>query len=106
MSYTNVNGINIFADEMDLIVDQIRYTQTKSKSDAIPMFKIKVNYKSGTSHIIWASEFSVSGGTYSWKCIDPHNDILLLGVDDIESIYQVGVAFIEKKVYDELTNDE
>jgi len=92
-------------DEIIEIVQSIRHIREVIETDAVPVYKIKINYKSGQSHTFWATEFNSSGGKYTWNTIDPHNDVLLLGVDDIESIFQVGVAFIEKEIFDELKNE-
>ena len=55
------------------------------------IFTIKVNYKSGVSHTFDVTEFSLERGTYRWKEVSQDNKPFLLGADNIESIWQVGV---------------
>lgn len=55
------------------------------------IFTIKVNYKSGISHTFDVTEFSIAGGAWKWKNVDDQNKPILLGVDNIESVWQVGI---------------
>ena len=65
--------------------------------DYIPVFLIKLNYNSGISQSFWCSEFSISGGDWSWTPLDESNKPLHLNADKIESVYQVGVEFVKKE---------
>ena len=55
------------------------------------IFTIKVNYKSGISHTFDVTEFSIDGGAWTWTPADERNKPILLGVDNIESVWQIGV---------------
>ncbi len=108
----NIKGVILynhteeFKDEINSILFDIRIVTEKAKGDDVPVFKIKINYKSGNSHVFWANEFNASGGTYTWSSIDPHNEPLLLGTDNIESIFQIGVSFIDKDVFEEFSKSD
>lgn len=54
------------------------------------VYKIRFNYKSGCSETFRMTEFSVKDGLYSWKSYDDCKP-LLLGVEHIESIAQLGI---------------
>lgn len=54
------------------------------------VYTLRFNYKSGNSEIFRMSEFKVKDGTYSWKSYDDRKP-LLLGVEHIESIAQLGI---------------
>lgn len=57
-------------------------------------FKIRILYKSGNSHEFWCTTFkrenTGSGVTYSWQTVTQTNAPILIGVDEIEAVYQVG----------------
>ena len=55
------------------------------------IFTIKVNYKSGISHTFDVTKFSIDGGSWSWTPADEQNKPILLGVEHIESVWQVGI---------------
>ena len=55
------------------------------------VYTIQINYKSGISMTAEFTEFSVKGGTYSWKSYNLDNRPYLLGADSIESIWRVGI---------------
>jgi hypothetical protein len=56
-----------------------------------PIFKIRVVYKSGYTHDFEVYEFSVNGGRYEWKAVSDDNKPVIIGVDEIAAVYQVGV---------------
>ncbi len=56
-----------------------------------PIFKIRIVYKSGYTHDFEVYEFSMNGGRYEWKHVSDENKPILLGVDEIAAIYQIGV---------------
>ena len=52
-------------------------------------FKVRVLYKSGNSHEFWCTKFKVHNGQWEWVTVTQSNTPILLGVDDIEAVYQV-----------------
>ena len=58
-----------------------------------PRHKIQINYKSGQSMTVTVEEFAVSRNSVNgelkvtWKSMQPAT--LMLGVDDIESVWQL-----------------
>ena len=60
----------------------------------ISVFKVKVNYKSGASEVFECTKFSIKAKDISWLSFNPKCrplDIAFNSVDDIESVWQVGV---------------
>ena len=55
------------------------------------IFTVRVVYKSGYTHDFDVYNFTIKNGTYSWEAADDSNKPLLLGVDDIAAIWQLGV---------------
>lgn len=53
-------------------------------------YKVRVNYKSGISHELWCYELKVYNGNFSWESASDVNRPIILGLNNIESIYQVG----------------
>lgn len=66
---------------------------TKDVKDAknTPQYLIKINYKSGISHQFWVYEFSMNNQSCSWVAVDQLNKPLIIGFDNIESVYQIGI---------------
>ena len=57
---------------------------------------VQINYKFGISMQVEFKSFSVKNGTYSWvSCGD--KGPLILGVDNIESIWQISVRDVESE---------
>jgi len=56
----------------------------------IPVFKVRILYKSGNSHEFWCKEFKIMGSRCEWKDFDPRNNCLLMGWENVEAVYQVG----------------
>lgn len=54
-------------------------------------FKIRINYKSGIQEECWVSSFTIEGGRYSWCPVTHTMKPILMGTENIESVYQVGV---------------
>lgn len=54
-------------------------------------FLIKVNYKSGISHEFWVYKFSMDNYQCTWEAVDQSNKPIIIGYDNIESVYQIGV---------------
>ena len=66
-------------------------------------YKIRVNYKSGNSEEFWTWRFSWdrNGNQATWAHCDDSQKPILLGVEEVESIWQVGYSrgiLGEKKV--------
>lgn len=62
----------------------------------VPVFKLKVQYKSGTVHTFETYSFSIDRGTWSWDSVSQYNKPLLLGIDNIEAVWQVGARHVIK----------
>ena len=58
------------------------------------VYTIQINYKSGISIQAEFKSFSVKNKTYSWEIYGDKGP-LLLGVDDIESVWQISVREVE-----------
>ena len=58
-------------------------------------YLIRVNYKSGHSEELWYKKFTIRSETYEWETSDPVRRPLLIGVDDIESVWQLEVREVE-----------
>ncbi len=60
-----------------------------------PCYLIQINYKSGNSIRAWFKSFSlqrsITGLEVEWKLVEDKFQLLLIGVDDIESIVQITV---------------
>jgi len=57
----------------------------------VPVYKIRIIYKSGYAHDFEVYDFTVKHGVYEWTHVSESNKPFLLGVDDIAAIYQIGV---------------
>lgn len=55
------------------------------------IFTIRVVYKCGYTHDFDVYEFKFGGGRFAWDAVSDGNRPLLLGVEDIMAIWQVGV---------------
>ncbi len=53
-------------------------------------FKIRILYKSGNSHEFWVTTFDIKNGKWTWSSVTQTNNPLIIGVDDVEAVYQVG----------------
>ena len=53
-----------------------------------PRYKVRVNYKSGISEDFWCFKFDINNGgdSFKWESCKVRRP-LLLGVDNIESVY-------------------
>ncbi len=56
----------------------------------VPIFKIRIVYKSGYVHDFEAYEFHVKGGSYTWTNASDKNKPIMLGAEDIAAVYQIG----------------
>ena len=58
------------------------------------VYTIQINYKSGISMQAEFKSFSVKNGAYSWETYGDKGPVIL-GVDNIESIWQISVREVE-----------
>lgn len=54
-----------------------------------PKFLIRVLYKSGNHMDFWVHSFSIKGSNYSWETVAGEAKPVLLGVDNVEAVYQL-----------------
>ena len=57
---------------------------------------VQINYKSGISISAEFKSFSVKNETYSWEIYGDKGPVIL-GVDNIESIWQISVREVESE---------
>jgi hypothetical protein len=58
----------------------------------IPIFKIRILYKSGYTHDFEVYDFKyVHGSKASWSSVSDENKPLEIGLDDIAAVYQIGL---------------
>ena len=57
---------------------------------------VQINYKSGISMQAEFKSFSVKNGTYSWEIYGDKGPVIL-GVDNIESIWYISVREVESE---------
>ena len=60
------------------------------------VYTIQINYKSGISMQAEFKSFSLENGTCSWEIYGDKGP-LLLGIDNIESIWQISVREVESE---------
>ena len=60
------------------------------------VYTVQINYKSGISMQAEFKSFSVKNGTYSWETYRGKCPVIL-GVDNIESIWQISVREVESE---------
>ena len=54
-------------------------------------FKVRVNYKSGISEEFWCYGFTFRSGEVTWTPVDDNKKPIFIGIEPIESVYQVGL---------------
>lgn len=59
-------------------------------------FLVRIVYKSGYTHDFWVYEFEVQDGKYTWHMVDLDNHPVVLGVDDIAAVWQIGVDLADE----------
>jgi len=52
--------------------------------------KIRIVYKSGYTHDFYVTKFKVTGSRYEWEACDHLNMPVVIGVDEIAAVYQIG----------------
>jgi hypothetical protein len=60
----------------------------------IPIFTIRVVYKSGYFHDFECSKFSYAPGRVEWNAFDERNAPISIGLDEIAAVYQVGYRHV------------
>ena len=60
------------------------------------VYTVQINYKSGISMQAEFKSFSVKKETYSWESYGDKGPVIL-GVDNIESIWQISVREVESE---------
>lgn len=65
---------------------------------------VQINYKSGRSVTMWFKTFETKRDqrgvltSISYDTLNPHEDVYYLGIDNIESIFQINAEKIENVV--------
>lgn len=60
----------------------------------IPVYKIRVVYKSGYTHDFEATSFKIAFGTrVEWNAANADNAPIHIGFDDIAAVWQVGMRY-------------
>ncbi len=62
-------------------------------------YLIHVTYKSGTEKAFWAYEFSVHNGNWKWVSVYQDNQPIIMGVDEVESVYQGEVRWFGRSIW-------
>ena len=57
----------------------------------VPIYNIRIVYKSGYTHDIEVYSFSITDDRYEWTSVSESNKPIILGVGEIAAIYQIGV---------------
>lgn len=77
-------------EELRIALTEDRRKARRVKNGETAIFKVKIRYKSGASEEFWTRSFDCDGnGNWTWNAIEDENRPLLLGVDNIESVWQV-----------------
>lgn len=56
-----------------------------------PIYTVRIVYKSGYTHDIEVTEFTIKNGSYTWTNAGHACKPLVLGIDEIAAVYQMGV---------------
>lgn len=84
-------------DVDDILENNERIRKIAEDDNKIIVYKIRINYKSKNSIEFWVSKIEYVNNKWTWSEIDTCNSPILLGVDHIESVFTVGIAFIDKE---------
>lgn len=58
----------------------------------IPIYKIRIVYKSGYTHDFEVTEFNYSHGKHAnWTHVSDQNKPIVIGLDEIAAVFQIGV---------------
>jgi len=96
--------LNETNDVDDIITNELCIINAKDDETKIPVYKIRINYKSGISEEMWVLEFNtqIPLTKIDYKALSLTKTSIYMNVDAIESIYQVGIAFIDKNDFDRM----
>lgn len=61
------------------------------KEDKRPIFTIRIVYKSGYTHDFECYSFELNKREATWEPADPTRRPILLGLDDVAAVWQIGV---------------
>jgi len=53
-------------------------------------YQLEVNYKTGIQKRFWVYKFTITHGEWTWISVSDSNKPIVLGVDEVESVWQVG----------------
>lgn len=56
----------------------------------IPLFTVRIVYKSGYTHDFEVYKFKMKGNTIEWNSANDQNKPIHLGLDEIAAVYQMG----------------
>jgi hypothetical protein len=70
------------------------------REGGLPIFKVRIVYKSGHVDEFWAKEFEILKGRWSWKAVFDSHRPVMMGVDEIESVWQVDYTVVPKNELD------
>lgn len=58
----------------------------------VKVFKVRINYKSGIQEVIKVKKFEIKSdfSSATWMVYNAKNRILAIGLQNIESVYQLG----------------
>lgn len=66
-------------------------------------FLVHITYKSGVQKAFWAYDFTIKNGEWNWDAAYQDNKPLLLGVDEIESVWQGEIRWFGRSIWFWLT---
>lgn len=78
-------------EELRIALTEERDKIQRVENGGVVIFKIRMRYKSGASEDFWVKSFSYNDGEWSWESLKSGNRPIKMGVDDIESVWQVDV---------------
>lgn len=64
------------------------------KIKRVPVFKLKVVYKSGHTHTFEAYEFSYNSNGYTWRTVSPKNRPVDFGAGEVAAVWQIGLRYV------------
>ncbi len=53
-------------------------------------YLIEINYKSGIQKQFWVYDFKAKNGTWTWTSVHEDNKPVIMNVDEVESVWQIG----------------
>ena len=83
-------------DQYEFHTNLMKDLDKKIEDGGIIVYEIQVNYNSGIQQKFWVYEFDYQNGTYTWKPILDTHKPLIIGVNEIESVWQIGLDVIKE----------